>query len=185
MPTEATPVSLEELFTVRASAQALAEANAFRTVPTNYYKAQGTKYDAKRGPAKEGFPNGRLSINAKADLYKDDKRVGSVGFFISPDVGRTSSGKLDREFRLYNQLARTLYPEIKSDAELAAIPTAELLSRFEQFPIGMFVTETFSSEPDIMGKKSYVDAKTDEEAKSLREKGWKPANYVQSIGKVK
>jgi hypothetical protein len=49
----------------------------------------------------------------------------------------------------------------------------------------MFVTETFASEPDSMGKKSYVDAKTDDEAKSLREKGWKPSNYVQSIGKVK
>lgn len=183
---DSTPLSMEELFATRADAAALAEANAFRTVPTNYYKAQGTKHDAKRGPATEQHPKGRISINAKADLYREDKRVGGISLFISPDVGRTRNGKLDREFRLYNQLARALYPEIKSDAELASVNSGELLGRFEQYPVGMFVTETFASDPDsLSGKKTYIDAKTDDEAKQLRERGWKPANYVQSVGKVK
>ena len=183
---ESTPVSPEELFATRATVQALAEANAFKTVPTAFYKAQGTKHDGKRGPSTEAYPQGRLTINLKADLYREDKRIGSVGFFISPEVGRTRNGKLDREIRLYNQLARSLYPEIKSDAELAGISAGELLERFTQYPIGMFVTETFASEPDqLTGSKTYRDAKTDSEAKELRELGWKPANYVQSIGKVK
>lgn len=183
---EAVSISPEELFATRATAAALAEANAFRTVPTNYYKAQGTKYDAKRGQATEQHPKGRLTINAKADVYKEDKKIGSVSFFISNEVGRTRNGKLDREFRLYNQLARALYPELKNDTDLANISVGELMERFTQYPVGMFVTETFASEPDsLTGVKSYVDAKTDAEAKELRERGWKPANYVQSIGKVK
>jgi hypothetical protein len=181
-----TAVSLEELHVTRASAAALAEANAFPTVATNYYKAQGVKYDAKRGQATEQHPTGRLSVMAKADLYREDKRIGGVSLFVSPEIGRTRNGKLDREFRLYNQLARALYPEIKDDQELAAIDVASLMDRFAQYPIGMFVTETFASEPDaITGKKTYIDAKTDVEAKELREKGWKAANYVQSVGKVK
>lgn len=177
---ENTPVSLEELFNETASAAALAEANAFRTVPTNYYKIQGTKYDASRNA------KGRLIISCKADAYKEDKKLGNVSFYISNEVGRTSAGKLDREFRLYNQMARVLYPEYKTDQELAAVKVGELLQRFTQYPIGAYVTETFAS-PDvgIDGKKSYFDAKTDAEAKEYREKGWKANNYVQSIGKLK
>ena len=177
---ESTPVSLEELFNETASAAALAEANAFRTVPTNYYKLQGTKFDASRNA------RGRLTISCKADVYKEDKKVGSVSFYISNEVQRTSAGKLDREFRLYNQMARVLYPEYKTDAELATVKVGELLQRFQSFPIGAYITETFSS-PDagLDGKKSYFDAKTEAEAKEYREKGWKANNYVQSIGKVK
>ena len=62
---DAIPVSLEELHSTHASAQALAEANAFRTVPTNYYKLQGTKYDASRNAR-----TNRLTLNCKADVYK-------------------------------------------------------------------------------------------------------------------
>lgn len=177
---EMTPVSLEELHSATASAAALAEANSFRTIPTNYYKLQGTKYDAGRNA------KGRLIIACRADASKEDKKLGSVSFYISNEVGRTSAGKLDREFRLYNQLARVLYPEFTNDQELAAVSVDELLSRFLQYPVGGFITETFSSQPDAMtGKKSYFDAKTDAEAREYREKGWKPSNYVQSIGKVK
>lgn len=176
---ENTPVSLEELFNETASVAALAEANAFRTVPTNYYKLQGTKFDGSRNA------KGRLTISCKADVHKEDKRVGSVSFYVSSEVGRTSAGKLDREFRLYNQLARVLYPEYKTDAEIGSVKVGELMQRFTSYPVGAYITETFASEPGIDGKKSYFDAKTDAEAKEYREKGWKPSNYVQSIGKVK
>lgn len=175
------PVSLEELHTAKASQSALAEANAFKTVPTNYYKIQGTKYDAYRNPK-----NNRLTLNVKADVYKEDQRVGSVGFFISNEVGRTSAGKLDREFRLYTQLSRVLFPEFKTDAELAEVTVPQLMDRFTSYPVGAYITETFSSEPGALdGKKTYMDAKTDVEAKSYREAGWKAANYVQSVGKLK
>jgi len=183
---DSTPVSMEELFNTHTTAQALSEANAFKTVPTNYYKLQGTKGEAKRSAMSTEFPNGRLTLNLRGDVYKDDKRVGSVGFFVSPDVKRTDKGKLDREIRLYNQIMRALYPEIKTDAELAQINAGEMVARFTQYPIGAFVTETFASDPDPgTGKKSYQDAKTDTEATELRTRGWKPANYVQSIGRVK
>lgn len=179
-------ISMEELFTTYAAASALAEANAFRTVPTNYYKAQGLKYDAKRNAANTNFPQGRIIINAKVDLLREEKRAGTISLFLSPEVGRAKNGKLDREFRLYNQLARALYPHVKDDVELAKVNTGELLERFTQYPVGMFVTETFASEPDgLTGAKTYQDAKNDTEAKELREKGWKAANYVQSIGKIK
>lgn len=175
------PVSLEELHSAKASASALSEANSFRTVPTNYYRLQGTKYDASRNAR-----TNRLTLAAKADAYKEDKRLGSVGFFISPEVGRTSAGKLDREFRLFNQLARVLFPEYKTDIELAQVDAAQLMERFTQYPCGAYITETFASEPDgLTGKKQYFDAKTEAEAKEYREKGWKAANYVQSVGKVK
>lgn len=174
-------VSLEELHAAYAATEALAEANQFRTVPTNYYRIQGTKFTAERNAK-----TNRLTLNLKADVYKEDKRTGNVGFFVSPEVGRTSAGRLDREFRLYNQLARVLFPEHKTDAELAAISVATLLERFTQYPVGAYITETFSSEPNPLdGKKTYMDAKTDEDAKKYRELGWKPANYVQSIGKLK
>lgn len=183
---ESIAVSPEELFNARASAQSLAEANAFKTVPTNYYKAQGKKFTAKRGAATTQHPNGRMTVNCSADLYKDDKKVGSVNFFVSHEMGRTGSNKPDREFRLYNQLSRVLYPELKTDAELAEVNALDLMQRFEQYPIGLFVTETFSGEPDqVTGKKPYRDAKTEDEAKQLRGLGWKANNYVQSIGKVK
>jgi hypothetical protein len=171
---------MEELFSAHAEVSALAEANAFRTVPTNYYKAQGTKHEAKRNGV------GRLSINAKADLFREDKRIGTISVFLSPEVGRTKTGRLDNEFRLYSQLARSLYPEIKDDASLSQISAGDLMTRFEQYPVGMFVTETFQTDIDpITGKKTYFDAKTDDEAKGYRQQGLKPANYVKSIGKYK
>lgn len=180
MSEQNTPVSLEELHSVTASAAALAEAQSFPTVPTNYYKLQGLKYDASRNAA------GRLIIACKADAIKEDKRAGSASFYISNEIKRTASGKLDREFRLYNQLCRVLFPEYVNDTDLAKVKVGELLERFLQYPIGAYITETFSSEPDgVSGKKSYFDAKTEAEAKEYREKGWKPRNYVQSIGKVK
>lgn len=180
------PVSFEELHSTYAQASALAEANAFRTVPTNYYKAQGIKAEAVRKPSDEQFPQGRIIINGKVELFREDKRVGTMGIFLSPNPGRTKTGKFDREFRLYNQLVRALYPDLKSDQDLAAVPASDLLERFQQYPVGMFVTETFASEPDgLTGAKTYQDAKSDEEAKMLRERGWKPNNYVQSIGKFK
>jgi hypothetical protein len=173
-------ISFEELHSLYAAASALSEANAFRTVPTNYYKVQGVKHSAKRND------KGRVVINANADLYTNEKRVGQISVFLSPELGRTNSGKIDREFRLYAQLVRTLYPEVKGDAELGHVSVADVLGRFTQYPVGMFITETFASEPDgITGKKTYQDAKTADEAKALREKGWKAANYVQSIGKLK
>lgn len=183
---DSTPVSMEELFATHASAQALNEANAFKTVPTNYYKMMGTKGDAKRGAPSEQFPHGRLTINLRGSVTKDDKALGSVGFFVSPELGRTATGKLDREIRLYNQLLRALYPELKNDNDLATISAGDAINRFTQYPIGAFITETFASDPDIQtGKKSYQDAKTDEEATELRKRGWKAANYVQSLGRVK
>lgn len=179
-------LSQEDLFSTYASASALAEANAFRTVPTNYYKAVGVKHDAKLSGPTEQFPNGRVIINARVELSREDKKAGSISMFLSPAVGRTKTGKLDREFRLYNQLVRALYPEITNEAEFAGISTGALLERFTQYPVGMFVTETFASEPDgISGAKTYLDAKTDAEAAELRKKGWKANNYVQSVGKFK
>lgn len=181
MQTENIAVSLEELHATHASAEALSEANQFRTVPTNYYRIQGTKYTAERSAK-----NNRLTLNLKADVYKEDKRVGNVGFFVSPEIGRTAAGKLDREFRLYNQLSRVLFPELKTDAELAGVTVAQMVERFTQYPVGAYITETFSSEPNPLdGKKTYMDAKTDDDAKKYRELGWKPSNYVQSIGKLK
>lgn len=177
---DVTPVSLEELFNETASASALAEANAFRTVPTNYYKIQGTSFSANRNA------KGRLVINCKADVLKEDKKVGTVSFYVSSEAGRTSTGRLDREFRLYSQMVRVLYPDIKDEAQLAQLKVGDVLQKFTTYPVGAFITETFASDPSpIDGKKTYFDAKTEAEAKEYREKGWKASNYVQSIGKVK
>jgi len=181
---ESIPISPEELFAIKASADAVAEANAFRTVPTNFYKIQGTKFSGYKNEPTPAHPEGRRIINCKAEVFQDSKRLLTIGFFISPDEGRTKSHKLDREFRLYNQLANALFPDMKGNVG-SMVDAGALLERFTQYPVGAFITETFSSDPGPDGKRTYKDAKTDEEAIELRKLGWKPNNYVQSVGKVK
>lgn len=172
---------LEQFFTVRAQANEFGEANAYPTVAGGYYKFQAKGYEnaTKQGEA-------RLSVKIKGDLFKDEKRIGSVNVYMSPQMERGTTGKPDRSFKLYTQFVRQLFPELKTDLEYAEVDLGTLLQRVVQFPVGAKVTETFKS-PSVdpaTGKYSYKDALSQDEAKALRTEGWKANNYVQAIGKV-
>ena len=178
MPTyEATMVSPEELFNIRASKEATNEANAYPTIQTGSYHLQIKKWDAKR------YEDQRLIIRVTAEASQENIKKGTINFSISPELKRTSTGKPDKAFKLYAALQSITYPESKNGGENPTVP--EVMSRAESFAIKAFVTETFKGDIDtITGYPAWLDAKTPEMAKEYREKGYKASNFVQSLGKV-
>lgn len=181
-------LSQEELFSQEASAAAIAEATAFKTVPTGSYQIKLAKFVGKQDAPTDQFPKGRIRAQLTCNvLDAEGKKQGSITFSISREIGRVAStGKLDRLSKMDGQLMKALFPDVKNDADLAKISWAEVFSRFEQYPVQAFITETFSTDIDpLTGARSYFDAKTPEEAKAYRERGLKANNNIQSIGRVK
>src|SRR5574338_1269677 len=98
--------SLEAFFTIRAQAGELAEANAWPTVGTGYYKFQTKGYENATAQGSD-----RLVVKIKGDLFNSEKRIGTVNAYVSPVFARGSSGKPDRAFKLYSQIVKQLFPE--------------------------------------------------------------------------
>jgi hypothetical protein len=174
---EAQLVSHEEMFNVRATKEAITEASAYPTIPTDKYVLQFTKWEGKK------YEDGRLIVRITATATKDGAKKGTLNFSVSPELKRTASGKPDKNFKLYAQLQSLTHPESKNGGDNPSV--VEVLERALSFPIAAFVSETFKGDVDpVTGQSAWNDARTPEAAKEAREKGHKAYNFVQSLSKA-
>jgi hypothetical protein len=197
MSPQAALFNIDSYFDEFADASAMAEATRFKTIPTGSYTGQVTKRDGQYFESKAGNygeywsavfndsdevnPNWRKGVRLSADLSNGDgKRLSMIRIEASWEAKRDlKTGKLDKLFTRWNQLTRAMFPNSKDEAK----STGEVLTMLSQFPIKVFVTESFQV-PAIDGTKKWVSPKTDEEAKQYREAGYEAKNFVQSVGKL-
>ena len=193
---------VESYFNEFADQSAMAEVARFKTIPTGGYNAQVTKREGQYFELKAGKSGGeywapvfsdsteinpawRKGVRLQATLTsKDDgRKMSTVRIEASWEAKRDPvSGKYDKLFTRWEQLTRALYPNMKPE-ERAQKSTGEVLTALSQYPINVFVTESFQV-PAIDGSTKWMTPKSDEEIKQYREAGYKAANFVVNISKV-
>ena len=176
--TEKRTLSMEELFTKRASQQMVAEANAFKTIPKGMYRLRATKYEATQNEL------GRTTIWFSVDILDNEgnrKAKGSVK--VSPDEVRTAKGFQDTQTKLYGQLVKALGLLPEGEAEQ---PNAgEVIQAFMSTPVDGFVALSFKGPKNpATGYAEFMDPKTEEEEAQFRSRGYTPINIVRSLQKV-
>lgn len=192
---------VESYFSEFADASAMAEASRFKTIPSGSYTAQVTKregqyFELKTSKAGGEYwgpvftdsadvnPNWRKGVKLTADVSNGDgKKLSTIRIEASWEAKRDpKSGKLDKLFTRWEQLTRALYPNMKPE-ERAQKNTGDVLSAVAQYPIKVYVTESFQV-PAMDGSLKWTSPSNDEEIKQYREAGYKVANFIQSVGKV-
>ena len=191
---------VEAYFQEFADSSAMQEASRFKTVPTGNYQAQVTKregryFELKVGKSGEYWSpvfsdstevnlNWRKGVNLSADLFNgSDKKVSSVRIEASWEAKRDArNGKLDRLFTRWEQITRALYPNLKAE-ERAAKSTGDVLTALSQYPVKVYITETFKV-PAIDGSNKWITPATEEETKQYREAGYEVRNFVVNISKA-
>ena len=167
-------VDLEQYFEEFADSTAMAEAAAFKTVPTGKYVAQISKQTGQKWPDED-----RPTVRVKADLTNEGGvKVGSTFFNLAWIPKRNAEGKLDKPFQLWEQLTRALYPGEKAD-DRSKKPVGQVLGDAMKYPITLYLTESVQ---DQSGK--WSTPQDIEGVKAAREAGLKVTNFVQSISKV-
>ena len=174
---ETKTIALEEMFNEFATANMITEATKFGAAPTGSYDMRITKYEGKER-------DGRKKAHIQAAISAEGRKRGVVFFDISWVEGRTSSGKLDRESRLWGQLVQALFPD-KAATALADMPVGEVLDLATKYQLRVFVTEAFKV-PDATKNSgyAYITPRSEQELKDLRSKGYNSQNFVQSISKA-
>jgi hypothetical protein len=192
---------VESYFNEFADASAMAEAARIRTVPTGSYQLQVTKREGRYFELKTGDygafwsavftdegtpvnPDWRKGVRLYASVINSEgKKLRSVNIDASWEAKRDAkTGEFDKLFRRWEQLTRALFPNLKPE-ERSAKSTGEVLNAASQYPMGAYITESYQTVA-IDGTKRWVTAKTDEEAKTFREAGYKADNFVVSINKA-
>lgn len=190
---------IESYFNEFADQSAMAEAARFKTIPSGSYHAQVTKREGRYFELKQGKtgqywspvfsddtevkPEWRKGVRLTAAVTNEEgKKLSTVNIEASWEAKRDDSGKFDRLFNRWEQLTRALYPNMKAE-ERALKSTGEVMTALSQYPIGLYITESFQV-PAVDGSTKWVTPKSDEEIKQFREAGYKAANFVQTVTKV-
>jgi len=158
MPEQVRPktIAVEELFNEYADAATLREGTRPTTVPTDGYILQAKSFEGR-----ENANDGRRSVRIRANIIKEDARIGTVWFNASWQVRRTGVGKLDRDSRTWSQLAMAVFPSIV-ESEVADKSVGEVLDMVMKFPINAYVTEAFRTGEDATGKPTCCPQPDDE-----------------------
>ena len=172
-------IDLEQYFDQFASASALAEASSFPTVSTGAYRLQVMKYDGKQFEW-DTRPFAHLTVAVQDD--SGTRKMATVFTDVTWLEGRGNDGKLDRGFKLWNQLTRALYPEMTAE-ERSQKDVGTVLNDAKSYPVSGFVTEKFQVEME--GKKRWVTAKTTDEAASYRSQGARVGNFVANFAPLR
>jgi hypothetical protein len=191
---------VESYFDEFASSSAMAEASRFKTIPTGSYTAQVSKRegryfeekDSKNGgkywsavfsDSAEVNPSWRKGVQVTADVSNaEGKKLSTIRIEASWEDRRDAKGRLDQLFTRWDQLTRAMFPGLKSkDGEQKS--TGEVLTALSQYPIKVYVTESFKV-PAIDGSTKWKTAENEEVAKEYRAAGYEVRNFVQSVGKV-
>lgn len=176
MREDVTTVDLEQYFNAFADSGAMTEAGAFPTVGAGVYRLQVTKQE---GRLKGERPIVHLTVSVQDDM--GTRKLSTLFTDVAWIHSRNAEGKLDYEFKRYEQLTKALYPE-RSAVERAATSLGEVLSNALKYPIKGFVTERFKT-PDGSGGVKWVNANNVEEAASYRKMGYPSMNGVANFSK--
>lgn len=169
-------IEIEQYFEEFASASALAEAGAFPTVEEGKYRLQVTKYDGKQFD-NDPRPYAHLTIAVQDE--QGLKKQATVFTDITWIAGRDGAGKLDRGFRLYEQLTRALYPGTTAE-DRSTKDVGTVLNDAIQYPVSGYVTERFRV-PQADGTMRWTSVKSQDEKLQYRTAGHKVANFVANF----
>ena len=199
MPTPVT-FQVEDYFQEFADGSAMAEASRFKTVPAGSYKAQVTKREGQYFELKQGKKGGeywsvvfsdssevkpewRKGVRLSAEISNGEgKKLSTIRIEASWEARRDSTtGKLDKLFTRWEQLTRALYPNLKPE-ERAQKSTGDVLTALSQYPVKVYITESFQVTA-VDGSTKWMNPVSDEEIKQFREAGYEARNFVQSVSK--
>lgn len=187
---------LETAFDQRASKEAQAEANAFRTVPTGSYRFTPEKMERYLSDEKSPFGDGlrivKVTYNGVAKFQLADKTPKGK-FFVEYSIDErkqdTAQGqKLIPPSALYLQAQKAL--------EKADATHAETIEALGLYPVDAYVTESLVYEGQGEGtgrngkpKNRYENVKADGSRNEVLAKGQaaggKAVNFVQNVSKIK
>ena len=170
--------NLEEYFNEFADAGAMAEASRFRTLPTGSYPIQIKKHEGTKFNGSD-----RLIVHFTADaLNENGKKAATVFFNATWIPEKNDKGELDRVFKLWEQLTRALFPELKAE-ERSKKSVGEVINAAMSYPVKAYITESYHV-PAIDGSKKWTTPRTAEEVVQYKTAGYEARNYVQNIGRV-
>lgn len=179
MFSEARVVPLEEMFNEFASVGMIKEGNQRDNVPSGSYRLQVTKWEAREVEESNGGKRKFAHLTVTC-TDKDGKRRGTIFPNVSWQTRRNEfDGKPDKQSRLYSQLAKAVFPTL-TDIEIAdkAVPT--VMDTAMLYPVEGYVSERFK---DSEG--NWYSAKTAEDAKAYREKGYDAISILNNFSKAK
>lgn len=178
-----TPLTPEEAFEKRAEAAQFKEASEYPTIATGDYKVQGDSSEAfvdKDTRVLAVYPSGRVILKLKGTAFIGSDRKGKISATVSPDMASGVGVKPDQKFRQWTQLVKVLFPDV-APAELSAVTVSQVMDRWTKYPVGMYITQTFSEPTGVDNKKNWFDAKTPEEVAEHRAAGRSANNFVKNI----
>lgn len=189
---------VQEYFGEFANKSALAEAERFKTVPTGQYTAQVTKREGRYFELKDGQKGGqywaavfgeneapkaewRKGVQLTVDLFNaEGKKISNTRIEASWEEKRDDKGNLDKLFKRWSQLKKAMFPNLGKDEEK---PIGEVFQALEQFPVKVQISESYKV-PALDGSTKWTSAENDEVAKTYREAGYEPRNFVNNVSKV-
>ena len=162
------------LFEKHAEAEAVKEANAFRTLPSGSYRFTTRKLEYRIGAEQGPWPGAEL-IHLQVDALQqgtDTPRKGVLFFDITyQTLRRADDGKLDSPSRLWGNYEKALGVLGKSAGEVVEAITL--------YPVDAYVTETFKTPA------GYRTPKTPEERAEFERAGYEARNFVQNVRAAK
>ena len=170
---DAKVIPLEDMFNEYASAATVGEGNKRDNVPSGPYNMQVTKYEGREF---EGRKYAHLTISCFNEV---GQKRGTVFTDVSWQERRDAQGKLDKKTRLYAQLAKALFAT-STDNEIADKSVKEVLDTSLLYKINGYVSERFKDQEG-----NWYNARTSDDAKAYREKGYDSMSLVTNFSKVK
>lgn len=184
MAVENTPI--EAFFADRAASSegALREANASRTVPTGSYTLQATKAEGK---VWSNETNKREGVHFTIAIKKGEKRIGTVFPDMSWVEVRTKKGELDGKSKLWLQLTKAVYPEMKAN-EVKELTVQQVIDAALKYPFSGYVMEQFVTPATEEDKASgwFMDtkkrsARTPEQTVEWTKAGYPKVNTLSNV----
>lgn len=180
-------LNIEELYDQFTTDEAIKEATAFGTIPSGAYTFLPDKVEPRLGDKPEiqslfgrkyahvsgsvvdnqGNKRGKQFIDISWEVWRvnpdDNKAV--------PEADAEPTWKMDRTSKLWGQYLKAL------DAQRESV--GSVLKLLTQYPVTLYVTESFKTE------EGWRSPRTPEDKKAYQESGYQPANFPQSISKAK
>ena len=176
-------IPMEELFEQYASATAIAEATAFRTVSPGEYNLHVTKMEPRRytesdrGPARDVV---RCTVAVTDD---EGKRKGNVFISASWQERRTAKGFLDGSTKLWGQMVKATYPD-KNATDIATINVAQAMNDIPEIPMRGYISESFLV-PNGAGQSVWLSPDNPDQLTDFRSHGYKAQNFVRNVTRAK
>lgn len=166
-------IDLDELYNIYTSDEQMKESFEKRTVPTGKYMFVARRADAIKASDRSPWPGRKMAsfYGALKDM-SEGKTKGFVGFDASWETARDKRGKLDRPSMLWGQLIRALGLDPQNTG------VGKVIEAGGSYPVSVYVTEAFKT------PEGWRTARTPEQRREYRQRGFDGRNFVDSVSKV-